>query len=327
MAILLIAYPLRRLIWWLTSYFVVTSDRLIHREGWIAKHSMEIPLEAINDVRFKQTVFERIIGAGTLVVQSASESGREEFKAIRNPEDVQKTIYHQGEMNQQRMFRPAGTMAVTSAAAGRRAARSLHRHRARAAGRPPREGRADRGGVPGAEGQDPRPGLGRGASAASGPPYPCGVSDATCARCDEPLPPGAKFCPQLRRPGRDRARLGAAVGHRGLRRSGGLDEAGVSPGPRTLPRGARRVPPDGDRGGRVAPRPRRVVHRRRGPGGVRRADVPRRRRRAGDPGRALRGGPGARSWDASSGCRSPWRCTWASTRAWSPSGPRPTGAS
>lgn len=112
MVILFIAYPLRKLIWWLTSYFVVTSDRLIHREGWIAKHSFEIPLEAINDVRFSQGVFERIIGAGTLIVQSASESGREEFKAIRNPEDVQKTIYHQGEMNQQRMFRPAGTMPV-----------------------------------------------------------------------------------------------------------------------------------------------------------------------------------------------------------------------
>ena len=63
MAILLIVYPLRRLVWWLTSYFVVTSDRLIHREGWIAKHSMEIPLEAINDVRFAQGIFERIIGA------------------------------------------------------------------------------------------------------------------------------------------------------------------------------------------------------------------------------------------------------------------------
>lgn len=118
MAILLIAYPIRRLVWWLTSYFVVTSDRLIHREGWIAKHSMEIPLEAINDVRFKQTVFERIIGAGTLVVQSASESGREEFKAIRSPEDVQKTIYHQGEMNQQRMFHPPGTMAVPQPPSG-----------------------------------------------------------------------------------------------------------------------------------------------------------------------------------------------------------------
>ena len=106
MVVLLIVYPVRRLVWWLTSYFVVTSDRIIHREGWIAKHSMEIPLEAINDVRFSQGVFERIIGAGTLTVQSASESGREVFKAIRKPEEVQKTIYHQGELNQKRMFQP-----------------------------------------------------------------------------------------------------------------------------------------------------------------------------------------------------------------------------
>ena len=45
-------------------------------------------------------------------------SGREEFKAIRDPEDVQKTIYHQGEMNQQRMFRPSGTTAVPQAPSG-----------------------------------------------------------------------------------------------------------------------------------------------------------------------------------------------------------------
>ena len=41
---------------------------MIHRAGWIAKYSMEIPLEAINDVRFEQGVIDRIIGAGTLVV-------------------------------------------------------------------------------------------------------------------------------------------------------------------------------------------------------------------------------------------------------------------
>ena len=116
--ILLVLYPVPKLIAWLTSNFAVTSDRVIHRQGFIAKRSMEIPLEAINDVRFKQTVFERIIGAGTLVVQSASESGREEFKAIRNPEEVQKTIYHQGEMNQQRMFRPAAGTVVPPAPSG-----------------------------------------------------------------------------------------------------------------------------------------------------------------------------------------------------------------
>ena len=107
--ILLIWYAVRDLVEWLTSNFVVTTDRVIHREGFIAKRSMEIPLEAINDVRFQQGIFERIIGAGTLVIHSASEAGRQEFADVRDPEMVQKTIYHQGELNQQRM---RGTGAV-----------------------------------------------------------------------------------------------------------------------------------------------------------------------------------------------------------------------
>jgi uncharacterized membrane protein YdbT with pleckstrin-like domain len=103
-ALFLLAYPVRRLVDWLTSHFVVTSDRIIHRRGFIAKYSMEVPLEAINDVRFEQGIIDRMIGAGTLVVQSASEAGRQVFDDIRNPEEVQKTIYHQGELNQQRML-------------------------------------------------------------------------------------------------------------------------------------------------------------------------------------------------------------------------------
>ena len=100
----LIFFPVRKFIAWVTSYFVVTSDRVIHREGWVAKRSMEIPLEAINDVRFNQGVFERMIGAGDLIISSASEFGRQVFGDIRNPEEVQKTIYHQGELNKQRMY-------------------------------------------------------------------------------------------------------------------------------------------------------------------------------------------------------------------------------
>jgi uncharacterized membrane protein YdbT with pleckstrin-like domain len=113
-AIVLIAYPIRRLTDWLTSHFVVTSDRIIHRRGLIAKSSMEIPLEAINDVRFEQGVIDRMIGAGTLVIQSASEAGREDFSHIRKPEEVQKTIYEQGEKNQTRMHQGGGAAASPS---------------------------------------------------------------------------------------------------------------------------------------------------------------------------------------------------------------------
>jgi len=104
--VILIWYPVRRFIDWVTSNFVVTTDRVIHREGFIAKRSMEIPLEKINDVRFRQSVFERIIGAGDLILESAGEFGRNVFSNIRDPEQVQKTIYHQGELNQEREMRP-----------------------------------------------------------------------------------------------------------------------------------------------------------------------------------------------------------------------------
>jgi len=105
-------WPVRDLTRYLTSHFVVTSDRVIHREGWISKRSMEIPLEAINDVRFKQGVFERMIGAGDIVISSASERGTEVFEDIRHPEDVQKTIYSQGELNQKRMYQGMGSSAA-----------------------------------------------------------------------------------------------------------------------------------------------------------------------------------------------------------------------
>jgi len=104
--VILIWYPVRGFIAWATSNFVLTSDRVIHREGFIAKRSMEIPLEKINDVRFHQSVFERVIGAGDLILESAGEFGRNVFSDIRNPEHVQKTIYQQGELNQQREMRP-----------------------------------------------------------------------------------------------------------------------------------------------------------------------------------------------------------------------------
>jgi membrane protein YdbS with pleckstrin-like domain len=104
LVIVLVIYPLPQLVAWLTSIFAVTTDRVIHRQGFIAKRSMEIPLEAINDVRFEQGVIDRIVGAGSLVISSASEHGSNEFHDIRHPEEVQRTIYHQGELNKKRMY-------------------------------------------------------------------------------------------------------------------------------------------------------------------------------------------------------------------------------
>jgi uncharacterized membrane protein YdbT with pleckstrin-like domain len=115
--LILLWYPLRAFVAWATSNFAVTSDRVIHRQGFLAKHTMEIPLEAINDVRFQQSIFERIVGAGDLVIQSASEFGRNVFANIRNPEHVQRTIYEQGERNTERMYQGRSSGSAPSASA------------------------------------------------------------------------------------------------------------------------------------------------------------------------------------------------------------------
>ena len=105
----MLIYPVPKFVAWATSIFAVTTDRVIHRQGWIAKRSMEIPLEAINDVRFEQGIFDRLVGAGTLLISSASEFGTNTFDDIRHPEEVQRTIYHQGEMNKKRMYQGDAT--------------------------------------------------------------------------------------------------------------------------------------------------------------------------------------------------------------------------
>lgn len=89
---------------WRTTYFVITSDRLIYRHGVIAKAGIEIPLERVNNVNFKQGIFERIIGAGDLLIESGGEDGQQRFSDISHPDKVQNLIHLQMEDNQKRSF-------------------------------------------------------------------------------------------------------------------------------------------------------------------------------------------------------------------------------
>lgn len=92
---------------WMFTMFVLTSDRLVTRRGIVAKQSKEIPLERINDVSFSQSIFERMVGAGDLLIESAGERGQERISHVRKPESVQMRIYKVMEDNANRMSRPA----------------------------------------------------------------------------------------------------------------------------------------------------------------------------------------------------------------------------
>jgi len=89
---------------WATTNFVVTTDRLIYRHGVLAKKGIEIPLERVNTVFFSQSILERILGSGDLVIESAGEMGRQNFSNVRKPSAVQNEIYRQMESNENRKF-------------------------------------------------------------------------------------------------------------------------------------------------------------------------------------------------------------------------------
>lgn len=93
---------LGRLMKWWTTNFVVTTDRLIYRSGVLAKQGKEIPLERLNDISFSQSIFERMLGSGDLMIESGGERGQQMFSDIRSPAEVQNEIYRQIEEAQGR---------------------------------------------------------------------------------------------------------------------------------------------------------------------------------------------------------------------------------
>ena len=88
---------LLKFISWTRTYFVITDQRVVYRTGVISRHGVEIPLDRINNLNFHQRIFERVIGAGDLEVQSAGEQGTTRFDNVRHPDGVQQEIYRQME--------------------------------------------------------------------------------------------------------------------------------------------------------------------------------------------------------------------------------------
>jgi membrane protein YdbS with pleckstrin-like domain len=97
-------WTLWRFLTWRFTHFVVTNDRLIYRSGIFAKRGIQIPLERVNNVNFKQGILERIVGAGDLLVESAGEDGQQHFTDVRHPDQIQNIIHDQMNENERRSY-------------------------------------------------------------------------------------------------------------------------------------------------------------------------------------------------------------------------------
>ncbi len=82
---------------WVTTMFVLTNSRILTRSGIVSKQGTAIPLERINTVFDSKSVFERVVGAGDLTIESAGAEGNLELHDIRRPDVVKREIYNQME--------------------------------------------------------------------------------------------------------------------------------------------------------------------------------------------------------------------------------------
>lgn len=89
---------------WTTTHFVVTNQRVIHREGVVHKKGSSIPLDRVNTVDISQTLFERLLRLGDLMIESAGQEGQSTFDNVRKPQEVKKEIFVQKEDKENRRF-------------------------------------------------------------------------------------------------------------------------------------------------------------------------------------------------------------------------------
>ena len=77
---------------WRFTNFAITTSRVIYQQGLISKKGVEIPLERVNNVNFNQTIIERILGAGDLLIESGGQDGQQRFTDIQRPQEVKKIL-------------------------------------------------------------------------------------------------------------------------------------------------------------------------------------------------------------------------------------------
>jgi uncharacterized membrane protein YdbT with pleckstrin-like domain len=86
-------YSLRPFLRWITTHFVITDRRVLVRTGIFARTGRDIPLSRINDITFSHTFLERLLGCGTLVVESAGERGQVTLTEVPHVEQMQRELY------------------------------------------------------------------------------------------------------------------------------------------------------------------------------------------------------------------------------------------
>ncbi|MDX6204133.1 MAG: hypothetical protein QOF39_190 [Frankiales bacterium] len=77
---------------WRTTRFMVTSRRVVIRSGVISRTGRDIPLIRVNDVTFTHGLIDRLLGCGTLLIESGGERGQLVIGELPHVELIQRKL-------------------------------------------------------------------------------------------------------------------------------------------------------------------------------------------------------------------------------------------
>lgn len=69
---------------WATTQFVVTSERVLHRRGVVVRRGMEIPLGYVSAVACRQSLGERVLRCGEVVIEAVG-GGEHRLPRVARP--------------------------------------------------------------------------------------------------------------------------------------------------------------------------------------------------------------------------------------------------
>jgi uncharacterized membrane protein YdbT with pleckstrin-like domain len=78
---------------WQSTNFVLTNRRVVLRTGMFSRTGRDVPLHRVNDVAFTHGLLDRLLGCGTLTIESAGERGQLVLIDVPQVQVVQREIY------------------------------------------------------------------------------------------------------------------------------------------------------------------------------------------------------------------------------------------
>jgi membrane protein YdbS with pleckstrin-like domain len=90
--VLSLLWLVERYLRWVTTSFVVTNQRLILRKGILRRSGREIMLDRLSDITYKQTLSDRLLRCGDILIESAGREGQEVLVDVPRPTRIQNEI-------------------------------------------------------------------------------------------------------------------------------------------------------------------------------------------------------------------------------------------